>query len=89
MVSCKLVRPQTQPRPRPRPNNGQKCSVTLYEHCNYGGFSKTYRKSEWWVGHRHNEKWSSAKVGSGCDRVTLYEHVNFQGAKMGEFLTIS
>ncbi len=37
------------------------CSVTLYQHIRFGGFSRTYDYSTAWVGNRENDEFSSAE----------------------------
>lgn len=57
---------------------GHGCA-TLYRHCNYKGFSKTYCNSDIpWIGGAYNDEYSSFKLG-GQTRLTLFEHSNFTG----------
>ena len=64
------------------------CSVTLYQHGNYGGSSYTTSSSIPRMGPIKfegtqtsiNDQVSSAKLSPGCQSVTLYQHGNYGGS---------
>merc|ERR1711868_18412 len=62
------------------------CSITLYQHCNYGGYGinlapGSYNMNTLIAKGMKNDDLSSVGIHGGC-RAILYQHINFGGASM-------
>merc|ERR1712227_320923 len=62
------------------------CSITLYQHCNYGGYGinlapGSYNMNTLIAKGMKNNDLSSVRIHGSC-RAILYQHINFGGASM-------
>merc|ERR1712227_350129 len=62
------------------------CSITLYQHCNYGGYGinlapGSYNMNTLIAKGMKNDDLSSVRIHGSC-RAILYQHINFGGASM-------
>merc|ERR1712124_69215 len=62
------------------------CSVTLYQHCNYGGYGinlapGAYNMNTLIAKGMKNDDLSSVRIHGSC-RAIMYQHINYGGAKM-------
>merc|ERR1712196_728961 len=62
------------------------CSITLYQHCNYGGYGinlapGSYNMNTFIAKGMKNDDLSSVRIHGSC-RAILYQHINFGGASM-------
>merc|ERR1712054_611863 len=62
------------------------CSITLYQHCNYGGYGinlapGSYNTNTLIAKGMKNDDLSSVRIHGSC-RAILYQHINFGGASM-------
>merc|ERR1712227_804194 len=62
------------------------CSITLYQHCNYGGYGinlapGSYNMNALIAKGMKNDDLSSVRIHGSC-RAILYQHINFGGASM-------
>jgi len=62
------------------------CSITLYQHCNYGGYGITlapgaYNMNTLIAKGMKNDDLSSVRIHGSC-RAIMYQHINYGGAKM-------
>merc|ERR1712054_687387 len=65
---------------------GPSCSITLYQHCNYGGYGinlapGSYNMNTLIAKGMKNDDLSSVRIHGSC-RAILYQHINFGGASM-------
>merc|ERR1711976_530744 len=62
------------------------CSITLYQHCNYGGYGinlapGSYNMNTLIAKGMKNDDLSTVRIHGSC-RAILYQHINFGGASM-------